>query len=97
MTDESLSGVLGSPHGQREGPVSRLAAPTRCGTHTVKCPGPATVSDSIKPDVVGRFASSARLSAVSGGSYTAGDTIIQSPSHGALYDGDGPVAPTSRH
>ena len=35
-------------------------------------------------------------SAVTGGSHTASDTIVQSPSRGTLYDEDGPVAPTSR-
>ena len=64
---------------------------------TFECPGPAAVSDSTKPDIVGCFAGSPRSSAISGGGYATSDIIVQSPLRGTLYDGEGSVAPASRY
>ena len=63
---------------------------------TVERPGPAAVSDSAKPDIVGHVAGSARSSAISGKCNATSDAILQSPPRGPLHHGDGSVAFASR-
>ena len=59
-------------------------------------PGPTTVSDSAKPDIVRRAAGSTWLAAISGQCDPTGDAILQSTPCGILHDGDGSVATPSR-